>query len=94
MLSLTLPNQVQHGVQPSLNQRCKFNPFSNITSGLGCLGVKLLLIYVVYKHSNILLQPGVNPSRVCELDCCGLGQLLVHLYLSPAQGQDRCPKLS
>lgn len=94
MLSLTLPDQVQYGVQAGLNKECKFKPFSNISWAPGCLGEELLHIYPIYKQSNILLQPGLDPSRVCELDCCDLGRLLVHLYLSPARGQDSCPKLS
>lgn len=30
MLSLALPDQVQHVVQPGLNKECKAEPFSNI----------------------------------------------------------------
>lgn len=87
MLSLTLPDQVQHGVQPGLNQGCKFKPVYNMAWVPGCHGVELLRIYVIYKHSNILLQPGLDPKGVCDVDCCGLGQLLVHLHLYPAWGQ-------
>ena len=54
MLSLALPDQVQHVVQSGLNKGCKAKPFSNISWAPGCLGVDFILyhwscyIYICY----------------------------------------------
>lgn len=91
MLALTLPDQIHHALQPALKKGGEFKPFSNTAWAPGLLGVELLHVYVICKHSNLVLQPGLDPSRVWELDCCALGQVLVHLYLCPARAQDSCP---
>lgn len=65
MLSLALPDQAQHVVQPGLTKRCKAKTFSKISRAPGCLGVDCIL----YRWSCYIYTLPINTqTSYCSQD--------------------------